>query len=145
MGLKISLKPDERIIISGAVLKNGSVRSDFVIENNVPILREKNIMSLTEANSPCKRIYFAIQLMYVDEKYIEEHKMAYWELVHDVANAAPSTTFLIDQISEHILQNRHYQALKLTKKLIEYEQGVISNVRSAVTGSISNSSEDNRV
>ena len=65
MGLKISLKPDERIIISGAVLKNGSARSDFVIENNLPILREKNIMSLTEANSPCKRIYFAIQLMYV--------------------------------------------------------------------------------
>jgi len=136
MGLKISLKPDERIIISGAVLKNGSVRSDFVIENNVPILREKNIMSLTEANSPCKKIYFAIQLMYVDEKYIEEHKMTYWKLVQDVTEAAPSTTFLIDQINDHILHDRHYQALKLTKKLIEYEQGVMNNVRSTATGSI---------
>ena len=136
MGLKISLKPDERIIISGAVLKNGSARSDFVIENNLPILRGKNIMSLTEANSPCKRIYFAIQLMYVDEKNIEEHKMTYWKLVQDVTNAAPSTTFLIDQISDHILHDGHYQALKLTKKLIEYEQGVMNNVRSAATGSI---------
>jgi flagellar protein FlbT len=136
MGLKISLKPDERIIISGAVLKNGSARSDFVIENNVPTLREKNIMSLAEADSPCKRIYFAIQLMYVDEKNIEEHKMTYWKLVQDVTNAAPSTIFLIDQISDHILHGRHYQALKLTKKLIEYEEGVINNVRSAATGSI---------
>jgi flagellar protein FlbT len=136
MGLKISLKPDERIIISGAVLKNGSARSDFVIENNVPILREKNIMSLTEANSPCKRIYFAIQLMYVDEKNIEEHKRTYWKLVQDVTDAAPSTTFIIDQINDHILHYRHYQALKLTKKLIEYEQGVMNNVRSAATGSI---------
>jgi flagellar protein FlbT len=136
MGLKISLKPDERIIISGAVLKNGSARSDFVIENNLPILRGKNIMSLTEANSPCKRIYFAIQLMYVDEKNIEEHKMTYWKLVQDVTNAAPSTTFLIDQISDHILHDGHYQALKLTKKLIEYEQGVMNNVRCATTGSI---------
>jgi flagellar protein FlbT len=136
MGLKISLKPDERIIIGGAVLKNGSTRSDFVIENNVPILREKDIMSLADANSPCRRIYFAIQLMYVDEKNIDEHRQTYWKLVKDVINAAPSTTLQIDQISDHILHARHYQALKLTKKLIEYEQGVMNNVRSATNGSI---------
>ncbi len=136
MALKISLKPDERIIIGGAVVQNGSVRSDFVIENSVPILREKDIMGLADANSPCRRIYFAIQLMYVDEKNIEEHRTTYWKLIKDVANAAPSTIGLIDKISEHILHDRYYHALKLTNKLIEYEQGVINNVRSATAGSI---------
>jgi flagellar biosynthesis repressor protein FlbT len=136
MALKISLKPDERIIIGGAVVQNGSVRSDFVIENSVPILREKDIMGLVDANSPCRRIYFAIQLMYVDEKNIEEHRTTYWKLIRDVADAAPSTIGLIDKISEHILHDRYYQALKLTNKLIEYEQGVINNVRSATAGSI---------
>jgi flagellar protein FlbT len=68
MALKISLKPDERIIIGGAVVQNGGARSDFVIENSVPVLREKDIMGLSDANSPCRRIYFAIQLMYVDER-----------------------------------------------------------------------------
>jgi flagellar biosynthesis repressor protein FlbT len=136
VALKISLKPDERIIIGGAVLQNGGARSDFVIENSVPILREKDIMGLTDANSPCRRIYFAIQLMYVDEKNIEEHRTTYWELVKDVTNAAPSTIGLIDQISEHILHDRYYQALKQTNKLIEYEQGVMNHVRSAATGSL---------
>lgn len=136
MGLKISLKPDERIIIGGAVLKNGSTRSDFIIENSVPILRGKDIMSLADADSPCKRIYFAIQLMYVDEKNHEEHCAMYWKLVKDVINAAPSTTLQIDRISDHILQDRHYQALKLANKLIEYEQGVMNHVRSSTTGSI---------
>ena len=131
MGLKVSLKPDERIIIGGAVLKNGSARSDLVIENNVPILRGKDIMNLADANSPCKRIYFAIQLMYVDEKNIDEHRTTYWKLVKDVINAAPSTTLQIDGISDQILHNRYYQALKLTNKLIEYEQGVMNHVRSA--------------
>ena len=135
MGLKISLKPDERIIIGGAVLKNGNARSDFVIENNVPILRGRDIMSLVDANSPCKRIYFAIQLMYIDEKNIDEHRTTYWNLVKDVINAAPSTTVQIDQISDHILHDRYYQALKLTNKLIAYEQGVMNNVRIG-TGSI---------
>jgi len=136
MALKISLKPDERIIIGGAVLQNGGARSDFVIENSVPILREKDIMGLNEANSPCRRIYFAIQLMYVDDKNIEEHRATYWILVKDVTNAAPSTVGLIDQISEHILHDRYYQALKLTNHLIEYEQGVMNHVRSAAAGSL---------
>lgn len=136
MALKIILKPDERIIIGGAVVQNGSMRTDFVIENSVPILREKDIMALAEANSPCRRIYFAIQLMYVDEKNIEEHRATYWQLVRDVARAAPSTIGLIDQISEQILHNRYYQALKLTNKLIDYEQGVMNHVRSAAAGSL---------
>ena len=117
-------------------MKNGNVRSDFVIENNVPILREKDIMALDDANSPCRRIYFAVQLMYVDEKNIDDHRKAYWKLVNDVTDAAPSTLGLIDQISDHILHDRYYQALKLTKKLIEYEQGVMNHVRSATVGSI---------
>ena len=31
---------------------------------------------------------------------------------------------LIDQISEHILSGRYYQALKLSRKLIDYEQEI---------------------
>ena len=133
MALKITLKSQEKLIISGAVITNGAGRSDFVVENSVPILRQKDIMSLKDADSPCKKIYFAIQLMYVDGKNMAEHHQAYWELVQDVAVAAPSQKPLLQEISENILQDRHYQALKLTKKLIAYEQEVINRVRSTAT------------
>ncbi len=135
MALKITLKPHEKLIIGGAVITNGGNRSDLIVENNVPILREKDIMSLKDADSPCRRIYFVIQLMYVDEKGLTEHHKTYWELVKDVAEAAPSTKGLLTEISENIVHNRYYQALKLTRKLIEYEQEVIDHVRST-TGSI---------
>jgi flagellar protein FlbT len=133
MALKITLKPQEKLIISGAVITNGAGRSDFIVENSVPILRQKDIMSLNDADSPCKKIYFAIQLMYVDGKNMAEHHRAYWELVQDVAAAAPSQKPLLQEISENILQDRHYQSLKLTKKLIAYEQEVINRVRSTAT------------
>ena len=129
MALKITLKPHERLIVGGAVVTNGNARSDLIIENNVPILREKDILSEKNADTPCKRIYFVIQLMYVDDKNMAEHHALYWRLVRDVVKAAPSTTLLIDQISEQILHNNYYQALKKAKKLIEYEQEVISRVR----------------
>ena len=129
MALKITLKPHERLIVGGAVVTNGNTKSDLLIENNVPILREKDILSEKDADSPCKRIYFVIQLMYVDEKNLAEHHTLYWKLVQDVIKAAPSMIPFIDQISEHILHNNYYQALKKAKKLIEYEQEVINRVR----------------
>ncbi len=131
MALKISLRPHERLIIGNAVIENGGARSEFMVENNIPILREKDIMSARDADSPCRRIYFVIQLMYVDEKNLSEHHHSYWELVRAVVEAAPSTLGLIDQISWYILGNKYYQALKLTKKLIDYEQEAINNVRNA--------------
>jgi flagellar biosynthesis repressor protein FlbT len=129
MALKITLKPGERMIIGGAVLTNGNSAScDLVIENKTPILRQKDILSEENANSPCRRIYYAIQLMYIDEHNLAAYHKVYWELVKQLVRAAPSTVVLIDSISEHILHRRYYQALKLTKRLIDYEQEVIQNV-----------------
>ncbi|MEE9910752.1 MAG: flagellar biosynthesis repressor FlbT [Deltaproteobacteria bacterium] len=131
MSLKITLKPHEKFILGGAVIANGDAKSTFVLENDVPILREKDILTLASANTPCKRIYFAIQLMYIDGTNLAEHHKTFWELVKDVARAAPSRKPMLQEISEYILSDRYYQALKLTKKLIEYEQEVINRVRNA--------------
>lgn len=131
MSLKITLKPHEKFILGGAVIANGDAKSTFVLENDVPILREKDILTLASADTPCKRIYFAIQLMYIDGTNLAEHHKTFWELVKDVALAAPSRKPMLQEISEYILSDRYYQALKLTKKLIEYEQEVINRVRNA--------------
>jgi flagellar protein FlbT len=141
MALKITLKPHEKFILGGAVIANGDAKSTFVLENDVPILREKDIMTLKSADTPCKKIYFAIQLMYVDGKNLAEHHKTYWDLVKDVAQAAPSTRPLLQEISNDILNDRYYQALKLTKKLIEYETEVVSRVRSSTTRSLQNSTK----
>lgn len=134
MGLKISLKPKERIILGGAVVQNGGGRTELIVENTVPILREKDVLREQDADTPCKRIYFAIQLMYVDEKNLVEYHRVYWKLVRDVVAAAPSTLPLIDKISEEILGSCYYQALKLAQKLIEYEQEVVNNVVKSTRG-----------
>ena len=128
MTLKITLKPHERMIIGGAVITNGKTKADFIIENKVPVLREKDIMSETDANSPCRRIYFVIQLMYIDNQDLITHHNTYWKLVKDLVGAAPSTVGLIDEISRNILSNKYYQALKKAKKLIDYEQEVLNHV-----------------
>jgi flagellar biosynthesis repressor protein FlbT len=133
MALKITLKPGERMILGGAVLTNGSPGScDLVIENKTPILRQKDILTDEKATSPCRRIYYTIQLMYIDESNLAAYHNVYWGLVKTLVRAAPSTVALIDSINEHILQRRYYQALKLTKKLIEYEQEAVGRVSNSI-------------
>jgi flagellar protein FlbT len=128
MPLKITLKPKERIILGGAVVTNGNSNANLIIENKVPVLRQKDIMTEKKANSPCRRLYFVIQLMYIDEENLIMHHNNYWKMVQDIVKAAPSVVGLIDQISENILANNYYRALKLGKKLIDYEQEVVKRV-----------------
>ena len=128
MPLRISLKAHERLIVGGAVVRNGSSRADLLIENDVPILRGKEVMSLDEAVSPCRRIYFAIQLMYVDPQNEAEHSRLYLQLVKDVLDASPSMTEQITAISATIAEGKFYRALKLARKLIGYEEELISHV-----------------
>ena len=130
MALRIELKPHERFILGGAVLQNGDTRSELIVENNVPILRGKNILSLEDADTPCKRVYFLIQLMYVEGGNLAEHQDDYWALVRDIVEAAPSVLGLIDAINEHIVGGRYYDALKLTRKLINEEERLIHHADS---------------
>jgi flagellar protein FlbT len=133
MALKITLKPGERMVIGGAVVTNGNTTScDLVIENKTPILRQKDILTEERADSPCRRIYYAIQLMYIDEGNLAKYHKRYWDLVREVVQAAPSTVALIDSINEQILSRHYYQALKLTKRLIDYEQEAIERVSGSV-------------
>jgi flagellar protein FlbT len=129
MALKITLKPGERIILGGAVITNGRNGASFLVENNVPILRQKDILAEGQANSPCRRIYWVVQLMYIDPANLALHHNAYWALVRDVVKAAPGTLALIDRMSDLILNNQYYPALKVAKKLLEYEEEALKHAR----------------
>ena len=128
MPLKIALKPKEKLYIGGAVISNGDSHSEFTVLNTTTILREKDILTEETATSPCRRIYLTIQLMYMDgNENLAEHHKNYWAEVYDVMEAAPSFRELLTEISELILVDNYYKALKLAKKLIDKETEVIKN------------------
>jgi flagellar protein FlbT len=128
MALKVELKPGERIIIGDCVLTNSEQRARFLIEGETPILREKDIMTPANADSPAKCIYLAIQIMYTS-KDPKQHHDVYFKLIHDILVAAPSTWPLIEEINNHILTGEMYKALKTAKKLIAYETELLDNAK----------------
>jgi len=128
MALKVELKPHERIIIGESVITNADQRTRLLIDGTAPILREKDIMTAERADSPAKRIYLAVQLMYLARDPRAHHDI-YFSLMRDIIQAAPSTLSYIEGINNRILTGELYKALKEAKRLIVYEQEVIENAK----------------
>ena len=115
------------MLIGNAVITNGDRTTEFFIENKVPILREKELMKEDAASTPGRRIYFLVQLMYVDEEHFATYHDQFWEIVRQVILAAPSTTPIITDICHEIMSRRYYQALKEARRLVDYEQELVDS------------------
>ena len=126
MPLKVELKPNERIIIGTAVIKNGDNRIRFFIEGEAPILREKDILTPASADTPAKQIYLALQLMYLADD-VSAHHEEYFKLVNEFVSAAPSSLALVAEVNNHILNDDLYKALKAARKLIAYEGDLVAH------------------
>lgn len=128
MALKVEIKPGERVIIGDALVTNDGHRARLFIEGDAPILREKDILRPDDADTPCKKIYLLIQMMYLSSQP-KQHQDLYFQLVNDVQSAAPSTLPYIDAINNELLTESYYKALKKAKALIDYEKELMDNAR----------------
>ena len=124
MSLKVELKPGERIIIGTAVLRNGDARVRFFLEGDAPILREKDILTPATADTPAKRIYLAVQLMYLSGRVTDE---SYPVLAADFLQAVPSAHGHVEAINNDVLSGELYKALKGARTLIAYERDILDH------------------
>lgn len=123
MALKLSLKPDEKLVINGAVIANADRRATLIVHNKASILREKDILQEEDVNTPAKRIYFPIMLMYMDQgqtdKYYEEFVLRMTEFMNAISTAEAVENCV--KISRDVMEKNYYRALINCKKLIAFE------------------------
>lgn len=127
MPLKISLKPGERFAINGAVISNGDKRASLVLQNKAAILRERDIIQAEDVNTPLKRIYFPIQMMYLDEgnaaKYYHDFQSRMEEFM-DVMSR-PEIISLCVKINKDVANKDYYGALKTCRSMFELEEQLL--------------------
>ncbi|WIY51651.1 flagellar biosynthesis repressor FlbT [Devosia sp. YIM 151766] len=127
MALKVELKPGEKLLVGNCIITNSDQRTRLFIDGRAPILREKDILTAETANTPARRIYLAVQLMYIEDD-IAKTREEYFGLVNEFIAAVPSATEAVNQINNEILTGQLYKALKAAQRLIEYEQELLSHV-----------------
>jgi flagellar protein FlbT len=120
MPLRVELKPFERIIIGEAVIINSDTRASFLIDGEAPVLRERDTVTAETANTPVKRLYFCVQVMYLKND-VPRYRASYLRLVGDVRQAMPDSHDLIKAVDKHISDGSLYNALKEIRKLMKCE------------------------
>lgn len=129
MALKVELKPGERMILGNCVITNDDQRTRLYIQGDAPILREKDILTPQTADTPAKRVYLAVQMMYLDENPRAHHE-TYFTLIKELMQAAPSMIPLIERVNNRILTGTLYKALKEAKAVIAHERELLSHASS---------------
>ena len=136
MPLKLSLKPGEKFVLNGAVVQNGDRRGVLILQNKASVLREKDILQPEDANTPAKRVYFPVMMMYLDEtaaaKVYDEFALRLSEFMG--ASRNPEILAACVAASRHVMAREHYKALMAARKLVEYEEG-LANVATGVQDS----------
>jgi flagellar protein FlbT len=124
MALKLSLKPDEKLVINGAVIANADRRTTLIVHNKASILREKDILQEEDVDTPAKRIYFPIMLMYMDQaqmaKYYDEFVVRMTEFMNAIST--PEAIEICVKISRDVMDRNFYKALINCKKLLVFEK-----------------------
>lgn len=133
MSLKVELKPNERLIVGSSLITNSDQRTRLFIDGDAPVLREKDILTPATADTPAKRVYLAIQLIYTSAEADPDTAM-FEEFLGDFAKAVPSSHDIVDEINNWILTKNFYKALKSAQKLIAYEEEILGHAQSGSTG-----------
>jgi flagellar protein FlbT len=129
MGLKLKLKPNESVFLSGALIRNAGSSAVLELLNEVPMLREKDILLGENANSPCEKLYLIMQTLYFEEASREKLLLDFDALRKDIAKAAPSLKKALGSVGVKVENGQFYPALKELQKVIEIESQLIAHAK----------------
>lgn len=127
MALKISLKPNEKIVVNGAVIANGDRPTRLHFLNKARFLREKDIMQEEEITREEDYLYFLIQLLYVDvdnqQQYLEQIDF----LAAKLAENHPDKAKELGRIAAMAESGKIFEALKESRKVFPLQPRSESN------------------
>lgn len=132
--LVLELRQGEMMIINGAPIRFRS-KTRIELTAHARFLFGKQIMAPDEADSPARRIYFALQSAYIGTETERESGMrAARDLIVSFQEA--TTSALAREILDRSLQAAEaddcYQALKLVRRIIRHEDAVLGRSEKTV-------------
>ena len=130
-GLVISLKPNEKFLVNGALLMNGSKRSQICLpDDNVHILRVSDALHPNEVNSPVRRVYYAVQLILSgdnDAVKIEDDVRSGLVALEAVFEGT-SLSETLEKAKIAFLKGHFYSVLNNLKSLFAVEDAMLKSV-----------------
>lgn len=87
--IRVPVRPGEKFVVNGAVLTLGE--DGVEIQNHDLVLMGRDVMLPEDANTPSKRVYYWLMLMYLDAPCREEYRLRLLDDMNDLLNATTLT------------------------------------------------------
>jgi len=121
--LKISLKPNEKIYLNGAVI---TVDRKVTIEllNDVQFLLESHVLQIDDASTPLRQLYFILQVMLMNPTgATQAYEMFRKTLPLMLASfAEPEICGALKQVDRMVGEGHVFEALKAIRSLYPLEK-----------------------
>lgn len=117
MPLKFVLRPNEKVIINGAVIGAGDRPGSFFLYNTANFLRGREVLKEEQVDCIEKKLYFVIQLIYIFPEDGKINMPRFAAIIDEVRECRPDKEKEISEISEMVMAQNYYRALKLCRKL----------------------------
>ncbi|MCE8008965.1 flagellar biosynthesis repressor FlbT [Aestuariivita sp.] len=126
MGLKLTLKPNEKLIINGCVIQNADRRQTLTIENRADVIRGIDLLDESEAATPTKEVYFFVQSAMLRPEIRDDITP---EIQQRLGRLVPVFNVEIGghliEAANHVSARNYYNALRAIKPVIAYEEELL--------------------
>jgi len=126
--LLIDLKPGEKVIINGAVLENAGANTKLRVHNESNILRQKEILTDQDVQTPASRVYFCLQCAYIFPDRRDHYLELYNQFLAEYLGACPSAIDIGNEIHADVMAGHYYKALKASRKLLRHESELLGRL-----------------
>jgi flagellar protein FlbT len=138
--LVLELRKDEVMIVNGAPIRFRT-KSRIELTAKARFLFGKQIMRPEQADSPARRIYFALQSAYIGNEEERPRGLTAARILIDEFKTATTSALareILDSALEAAESDDCYRALRLTRRIIQHEDAVLGrspacSTRSALT------------
>jgi len=124
--LRISLKPNEKIYINGAVVRvDRKVSIEFL--NDVQFLLQTHVMQPEEASTPLRQLYFIAQIILMTPGAADEARTMFRKSLSMLLASFQHDQVLagLKDIDRLVVEGQVYDALKAIRALYPLERSVL--------------------
>ncbi len=119
MPLKFVLRPNEKVIINGAVIGAGDRPGSFFLYNTANFLRGREVLKEEQIDCIEKKLYFVIQLVYIFPEDAALNIQRFASILEETRAARPDSRKVLDEIEQLVEARNYYRALKLCRKMFK--------------------------
>jgi len=135
--LKISLKPNEKIYINGAVVRvDRKVSVEFL--NDVQFLLENHVLQPEDASTPLRQLYFIAQMILISPESAAEARAMFRKSLGLMLASYRDEHICatLKDVDRMVAEEQVYDALKAIRSLYSLEAEILSPVASRGTAEI---------